>query len=98
MTNINFNGFNAQLNGKALKITKDGEERIYIIKEANNGIEYQDGKEYFFIRTTHNGFYYQCEFKNKTFVALKFQNKIGDKFPTSDEHMEIFDTFTFGEN
>jgi len=91
MNNINFNGFNAQLNGKALKITKDGEERIYTIKEANNGIEYTEGKEYFYIRTIRNGFYYQFKFEeNDGFV--------GDKFTNDDEFMDTFACFTFGEN
>jgi len=91
MTNINFNGFNAQLNGKALKITKDGEERIYTIKEANNGIEYTEGEEYFYIRTIRNGFYYQFKFEGEF-------GFIGDKFANDNEFIDTFACFEFGEN
>lgn len=91
MNKIEYNGFVAELNGKALKITKDGEERIYTIKEANNGIEYKEGEEYFYIRTTRNGFYYQFKFEEDG-------GFVGDKFDDNDEFLDTFACFTFGEN
>lgn len=91
MNNFDFNGFNVQLNGKTLSVSKDGEEAIYTIKEANNGIEYKEGEEYFYIRTTRNGFYYQFKFE----VDNGF---IGDIFADNGEFLDTFACFVFGEN
>ncbi len=91
MNNFDFNGFNVQLNGKTLSVSKDGEEATYIIKEANNGIEHNKGDEYFYIRTTHNGFYYQFKFEGDDFL-------VGDIFADNGEFLDTFACFVFGEN
>jgi len=92
MNKTTHNGFKVILSGKSLKITKYGEERIYTIKEANNGIEHKKGEEYFYIRTVRNGFHYQFKFEGDDTI-------IGDKFSDYNDQ-EFIDTFAchvFGE-
>jgi hypothetical protein len=90
MKTISFNGFTAALNKGVLTIAYDGESREYVIKEVNKGIEYEEGSEYFYIRTD-KGFYYQFKFE----VDDSF---IGDKFSDEDEFLDTFACFVFGEN
>lgn len=90
MNKIEYNGFVAQFNGKILTISKDGENREYDIPEKNNGIEYKEGSEYFYIRTDE-GFYYQFKFEEDG-------GFVGDKFDNDDEFIDTFACFTFGEN
>lgn len=98
MNKVEYQGWTAELKGKILTITKDGESREYDIKEKNNGIEHKPGEPYFFIKTVSNGFYYQFKFEEGNFfVGDKFQNNIGDTFPTSDKHQEEFACHVFGE-
>ena len=89
MSKISYDGFTAELKGKILTIKKIGEKRIYTIKENNNGIEYVEGEEYFYIRTDR-GFYYQFKFE----VDDGF---VGDKYSNDDEFIDTFACFTFGE-
>ena len=80
VTIVEFEGWKAELKAKELVITKDGETRIYDIKQSNEGIEYDPSlPEYMYIRTKN--FYYQ--FKFETFE----NNFFGDKFTNNNEHM-----------
>jgi len=89
MNEINYDGYKAVLKGKILTISKIGERRHYTIKEKNNGIEYEQGSEYFYIRT-EKGFYYQFKMEvNDGFI--------GDKYSDDDEFLDSFACFTFGE-
>jgi hypothetical protein len=90
MKKIEYEGWSAELVGKILTITKDGEKREYDIKEKNYGIEYNEGEEYFYIRTQGEGFYYQFKFE----VDNGF---VGDKYSNDDEFIDTFACFTFGE-
>jgi hypothetical protein len=90
MKTITFDGFTATLENKILTISKDGESREYDIKEKNYGIEYEEGSEYFAIRTTGEGFYYQFKFEEDN-------GFVGDKYSNDDEFLDTFACFTFGE-
>jgi hypothetical protein len=91
MKKINYNGWTILLLEKDLIVYKGGEQRNYTIKEKNYGIEYEEGSEYFTIRTAGEGFYYQ-------FKMEEDGSFIGDKFTNDDEFMDTFACFTFGEN
>jgi hypothetical protein len=92
MNKIEYQGWTAELIGKILTITKDGESREYDIKQRNNGIEYAKGvnPEYFIIRTIDDVFYYQFKFEENNFF-------VGDKYFNNDEHLGEFASHVFGE-
>ena len=89
ITKIEYNGFIAELTNGVLVVTKNAESRFYPIPEKNNGIEYKNGEEYFYIRT--EGFYYQFKFE----VDNGF---VGDKFNDKDEFLDTFACHVFGED
>lgn len=89
MKKINHNGWTVLLIGTDLIIYKNEEQRTYKIKEDNNGLEYKEGEEYFYIRTK-KGFYYQFKFEENNFF-------VGDKFRDDDEYLETISMYTFGE-
>lgn len=90
MKKIEYQGWTAELIGKVLTITKDGESREYDIKEKNYGIEYNEGEECFAIRTKGDGFYYHFKFEEDNFF-------VGDKYSNDDEHLGEFASHVFGE-
>lgn len=89
LTIVEFNGWKAELKGKTLTISKDGEDRTYNIPQTNEGIEYDKSMpEYFIIRTRN--FYYNFKFEENNFF-------VGDKFTNNNEHASEFAQHVFGE-
>lgn len=89
MKKIEYKGWTAELVGKILTISLNGESREYDINEYNKGLEHKEGEEYFYIRTA-KGFYYQFKFEENDFF-------VGDKFRDDDEFLDEFASHVFGE-
>ncbi len=89
MKKINHNGWTVILIGTDLIVYKNEDQRTYKIEEDNNGLEYKEGEEYFYIRTK-KGFYYQFKFEENDFF-------VGDKFRNDDEFIGEFASHVFDE-
>lgn len=88
-TAIEHEDWRAELRGKVLTISKDGEQRTYSIRQKNNGIEHDKAfPEYFMIKT--DGFNYHFKFEVDNFF-------VGDKFSKDGEHIDSFASHVFGE-